>query len=352
MAKVIRFSNRMEAQEQAAGWLARVDKGLSPADEIELRRWLREHAQHREAFLELAALWDEADRLAELAALFPLERMTDRRDGVVGAQRWLYATAAAAGAVLVSAAVFLMLRAPELVEGVGEALFAAEYSTQVGVQAVEHLPDESVLRLNTYTDVDVEYTPARRTVFLHRGEAYFEVAPDPSRRFRVHVGNRIVEAVGTAFNVRLDPGGELHVTVTSGRVRVISSEARATEQQPTLRAPNATTLVEGDLAVLSYSPGEAETRVRRLQPADIDIKLAWRRGALIFRGEPLDTMLEEAGRYTTAEFVLADEELADIRVGGYFRVGDIDSLLAVLRENFGIEAERMSEDRIILRATR
>jgi transmembrane sensor len=338
----------MQAQEQAAGWLARIDKGLSPADEIELRRWLREHAQHREVFLELAALWDEADRLSELAALFPLERMAERHDGVVWAQGWRYVAAAAA--VLVSAAVLLMLRAPERVEDVEEVVYAAEYSTQVGGQAVEHLPDESVLRLNTYTDVDVEYTPAGRTVFLHRGEAYFEVASDPNRRFRVRVGDRIVEAVGTAFNVRLDPGGEVHVTVTSGRVRVTRSETRAVGQQAALRAPNATTLVEGDVAVVDRSSGETE--VRRLQPADIDIQLAWRRGALIFRGEPLDTMLKEAGRYTMAEFVLADEELADIRVGGYFRVGDIDSLLAVLRENFGIEAERMGEDRIILRATR
>ena len=41
-----------------------------------------------------------------------------------------------------------------------------------------------------------------------------------------------------------------------------------------------------------------------------------------FQGEPLDNVLAEVSRYTTTRFVIADEKLRDVRVGGYFKIGE------------------------------
>ena len=74
---------------------------------------------------------------------------------------------------------------------------------------------------------------------------------------------------------------------------------------------------------------------------------------LVFQGEPAETMLAEVGRYTTSEFMLADRELAQVRVAGYFRAGDIEGLLAAsrLRDNFRIESQLIGE-RVVLRSAR
>jgi transmembrane sensor len=61
-------------------------------------------------------------------------------------------------------------------------------------------------------------------------------------------------------------------------------------------------------------------------------------------------MLAEVARYTTARFDIEDDSLRDVRVGGYFRAGDVDGLLLALRENFNIESERVGANRIVLRS--
>ncbi len=81
------------------------------------------------------------------------------------------------------------------------------------------LEDGSVVELNALTKLDVQYTPTERRVRLVRGEAYFIVAKNPQRPFRVSANQVTVQAVGTAFSVGLDPK-ELSVLVTEGKVRV------------------------------------------------------------------------------------------------------------------------------------
>jgi transmembrane sensor len=51
------------------------------------------------------------------------------------------------------------------------------------------------------------------------GEAHFFVEKDPQRPFVVNAAGIDVRAVGTAFNVRIDPAA-VEVLVTEGRVRV------------------------------------------------------------------------------------------------------------------------------------
>jgi len=68
---------------------------------------------------------------------------------------------------------------------------------------------------------------------------------------------------------------------------------------------------------------------------------------LVFNGEPLNSVLLEIGRYTTVVFA-PDDAIRDVRVGGYFRAGDIDGLLLALRESFDIDSRRTADGRIAL----
>ena len=79
----------------------------------------------------------------------------------------------------------------------------ASHVTRIGEQRLVVLKDDSVLNLNTDTELDVRFTDERRWLRLHRGEAYFDVAPDPARPFVVVTPHGRIEAVGTAFGVRV-----------------------------------------------------------------------------------------------------------------------------------------------------
>ena len=88
------------------------------------------------------------------------------------------------------------------------------------------LADNSVLRLNTDTAVTVRYRPAERLIEIDRGQAFFEVAHEPTRRFRVVAGATNIVAVGTQFDVYRDRVSTV-VTVVEGQVTVASDSTLA-----------------------------------------------------------------------------------------------------------------------------
>ena len=93
--------------------------------------------------------------------------------------------------------------------------------------------------------------------------------------------------------------------------------------------------------------GKVEEK-ENLSKNDIDDDLAWQKGMIVFKGEPLESVLEEIGRYTPVRFSISDEGLKRRRVAGYFKVGDIEGLLGALKNSFNIEYEKITETSIQL----
>lgn len=61
------------------------------------------------------------------------------------------------------------------------------------------------------------WTGQSRTVFMERGNAFFDIAPDPAP-FIVKVGTSSITVLGTSFNIRLQ-GHTLNLSVKTGKVR-------------------------------------------------------------------------------------------------------------------------------------
>jgi transmembrane sensor len=135
--------------------------------------------------------------------------------------------------------------------------------------------------------------------------------------------------------------------VTQGKVlvgaRSLPSSASADTTTPLLSA-SALMLVKGESIRLSDIGAE----VHAVSAEDIDDQLSWRDGNLIFRDETLESAMAEIGRYTTIEFVFVDESLKQEVIAGRFKAGDVEGLLAVLRENIGIAYERTEDGRVLL----
>jgi len=83
------------------------------------------------------------------------------------------------------------------------------------------LPDESRVQLKAGSKLTYNgsFGGTTRDVTLS-GEAFFDVAHDPSKPFKVHTGKIITRVLGTAFNVNATSGNEVTVTVTRGKVAV------------------------------------------------------------------------------------------------------------------------------------
>lgn len=340
MSAPVRFRDPRQELEQATSWIVRIDRGLHGNEREELSRWLDESDRHRDAFLEIARLWDRMDVLSELAELFPLrEEIADNR-GAIG---WI-AMAGLACLAGIAVALFHFQKSNG---------FVASYATTIGQQQTVDLPDHSRIRLNTNTALQVEFSAKARLVKLIHGEAHFEVAKDPGRAFTVRTAGIDFIAVGTAFNVRADSTHDLRLTVTEGRVHVqdtLQSASRTYRNNPGLTGTS--THISADVDAnngVVIDPTTASVEV--IAESQVAAATAWQQGMAVFQSTPLEQVVAEFGRYSTTRIVIADQKLNRIMVSGYFRIGDIDGLSIALKHNFDIDVQRDS-DLIILSAKR
>ncbi len=88
--------------------------------------------------------------------------------------------------------------------------------------------------------------------------------------------------------------------------------------------------------------------VSHLEPQEAEARIAWQRGYIVIENLALPDALDEVDRYTRTRFVLGDQALRDVRVGGEFKTGDVDGLLRTLREKFLIESRRDTQGRVVL----
>jgi transmembrane sensor len=338
MNKIINFPprDRSEIEGEARAWLMRLDGGTRNRTELrEFREWLARSPLHQEAFDQAAAAWNKLDDLGQwldLEVRTPVRPLLPRRTFAVAATLLV----AALGAWLA-----LPLRD-------SQTTFRAEYATTIGEVRTVSLPDGTRVQLNTGTRLVAAMDHHGRLVRLDAGEAWFQVARDADRPFVVYASRLAVRAVGTAFAVRVD-GKRVNLTVTEGHVEIASLDEALPETAELQldrfdRTDSRVPLDEGQHVVYD----DRIELLSRWAPPEIERNLSWRDGMLIFDDDPLEQVVAEINRYARQKIVISDAEIQDLRFGGYFRVGDISSILATFEEDFGIRVERINEELVYL----
>lgn len=344
MSKIVEFPDKDAIQEEAAYWLVKLDGGdLSMADKERLRAWLARSRQHRQALKELANLWGEMDCLQVLSQLAPpVKPETDaaRKPAKIWFKHVFFSIrpSYALALTMILGAVFALYPALHWLNGDFQAELV--YETRKGEQSLVVLRDGSALTLNTNSKVQVRFTKKERLVHLSRGEVFVEVASNPSAPFIVHAGRGKLHALGTAFNVRLD-NGSVDVLVTEGAVGVSLADHHSTSRT---EGPEHLILEEAGSVRYTHRIEARDTlsqqRMQRI--------LAWRSGKWAFEGETLQEVIAEIRRYTDIDIRITDSDIAALRIGGYFDIGDIDLFLTALQTSFGVEASRTSDGVIYL----
>lgn len=367
MKNVIRLTNphmdREKMREQACVWLARLDISSTDIDLEELDGWLNESPEHLEVLLEMAELWDQMSMLSELSEVFPLSKYNKR----AGFMSWYRAPAIMATCASLVLAFVIGLN---LIKGNEELLSTSQitqsvsdtiYETQIGQRSTVELADGSKMILNTDTLVEIIYTDIDRRVYLRRGEGFFTVAKDADRPFRVFAGQRIVEAVGTAFSVQRNNQDNVEVMVTEGKVnfRVFRQNTMMNggfDENNLDSSLTAAVLQNSEVLPLeageyAAAPNEDPSLITTgiIQPEEMEVKLAWQHGMLLFRGDPLEQVLREFGRYTTIKLE-ATEAVRDIKVEGYYRAGDVERLLVGIEKNLQINVQEINKNHFVLSA--
>lgn len=338
-----RTSLREDPDAIAAKWVGRLDAGLTPEEQVELRQWRTDDVRNEAAFARFQATWSALGRARRTGAAAVL---TKQLTALAHRQRRRRFAAAGAGlALLLAVGLSRWAHAPSLA--------VASSASQVVLLGPERreLPDGSKIEYPAGSVFSVDYSGPVRRVILSQGEALFQVAKNPDRAFVVEVAGVEVRAVGTAFSVQL--GHEaVDVLVTEGTVRVEPSRvatgtiAAAANPPP---EPEAAVLTVGQKTVVPLSASSAPAAVTVASPDEVSARLAWRNPRVEFSGARFSEVVAVMNKYNRVQFVIGDSTLADVPMSGLFRADDPETFLRMLESGFGVKAEHRSSEQIVLR---
>lgn len=348
-----RSTPKLSAQivEQASDWFIEFSEGTVDASAREqFDAWLRRSPEHVQAYLKIAALWEEApvlgkrrvlasdDLVARVLAegnvvsldlrgpdapiaLAPTPKPGPESEDLISPEgiQPIPLSSRKEGSTLARLR-FLSLAASLFILVVAGAFFfynqRGTYSTATGEERSVSLEDGSMLDLNSQSKVRVRFSTYERSVELLQGQALFHVTKDAARPFIVSTDTTRVRAVGTQFDVYRKSSGTV-VTVIEGRVAVPPPGLLQQEGEVLLAAGEQLTVTPESIS--------------QPRAADVTLATAWTQRKIAFRGATLREVVEEFNRYNTRRLVIADPTLMNTRISGVFSSSDPDPLLRFLR---------------------
>ncbi len=338
--------------DTAAAWVLRCDRGLTAIEQDEFSQWLASDPRHGEQLARHRRHWNRLETLAvwrpEHSARPNPDLLAPPRSRAV---RWLPAIVALAAAAAFAIA---FLRPDDVGVKPPSAPVATERAAAVATVTQRVLDDGTVVELNRGAIMTVRFTAAERRVRLEQGEAHFRVTKNPARPFVVSAHGMDVHAVGTAFNVRLDTA-VVEVLVTEGRVQVSreSETSPGAFASPTPARPPVVPMLEaGQRAVVSLAAQPEAPQIALLTAGEIERVLAWQHRMLDFTAAPLADVVAEFNRHNTTQIVVADPELASVRISASFRSDNLDGFVRLVEVGSIARVERRSDHEILLRKAR
>ncbi len=315
-----------DIEQQAADWVARMDRGLDSDETEALEAWKAQSTRHAGALARAQAVFAHFDLGAEIESVAHTSaREPTHQDATSGTRRHWPLLAAAASVVL--AALVVIVMSIDTVD---------HYSTMVGEVRHLPLPDGSTLTLNTDTRVEVKMNASTRHVALRGGQIMLDVARDEQRPFIVDSGEARIEVVGTRFSVRNDPGRTLEVVVLDGTIEL--SRAVKDERRDPIRMSRNTRAITTD---------SGEIELDKLESSETERLLQWRDGMLAFSGDTLGEAVKEFSRYSRTRIVIDDPAVAERRIVGLYRATDPAGFARATAASLGLDM-RVSGNRIHL----
>lgn len=197
----------------------------------------------------------------------------------------------------------------------------ADQRTATGEQRTIRLSDNTLIRLNTHSALDVKFDAKQRRVVLQEGEIFVETGSheDP-RPFIVETDEGQMRALGTKFLVKRRDDGTLLSVLQSA----VAAHPQASDNELILREGQQMLIQRHSLGpMVAIAPG-----------AD-----AWMRGMLVVDNAPLKEVIAELGRYRSGYLGVASD-VAELRITGSFPLNNTDLALKALMPTLPVEIEQ------------
>ncbi|MBB6126343.1 FecR family protein [Mucilaginibacter lappiensis] len=180
------------------------------------------------------------------------------------------------------------------------------------------LSDGTKIWLNAATSIrfPVDFTGNERIVELS-GEAYFEVAHNITKPFKVLSNGQVVQVLGTHFNINAyQDEEEVETTLLQGSVKISGSR------------------LSPDKSALIIKPNEqAIFKNNQLSKitVDADDVVAWKNGVILFKNADMKHIMRQISRWYDVEVVYQGQITEDTYSGEISRNADLAEVFKILK---------------------
>lgn len=196
-----------------------------------------------------------------------------------------------------------------------EALVSNTLKTPRGGQFQLTLPDGSKVWLNAASTLTykISRTSRERLVEL-KGEAYFEVARDANRPFKVLSKGQVIEVLGTHFNVSsYDDEPSVKTTLAEGAVKIVETNKH---RDVVLEPGQQATLDSGNTLSVAQ--------------VDVSDAIAWKNGKLNFNQSDIYAVARQLSRWYNVDVVFKGKA-SKVRLSGeVYRNTNASKVLEIL----------------------
>lgn len=162
------------------------------------------------------------------------------------------------------------------------------------------LPDCTKVWLNSETELrfPAQFADDSRSVIL-KGEAFFEVAHEESRPFRVCLKEGMITVFGTQFCVSAYEESDLVATLSEGSIGFSSSQGQDVRLQPSQQ--------------LIYSPETEKMIVRKVNTR---IYTSWKDHLFSFEEQSLEEIMKILSRWYDVDIFFENPQLKQLKMSG------------------------------------
>ncbi|UZR97306.1 FecR family protein [Chondrinema litorale] len=189
-----------------------------------------------------------------------------------------------------------------------------------------NLPDGSQVKINSGSTLWYmsDYNNPSRDVYL-KGEAFFDVTPNPEKPFKVHVDKIVTKVLGTAFNIRAyDDDHNISVSVAEGKVSVYNNENNKVVPE----------ISSGNMAIYKADIGSFEE-----QEVDIEKVIAWKNNTIVLEKASCKEVFEKLEKWYGVKFITKEDLGITGKFNGKFHDTSLKDVLTGLDFSSQIDFE-------------
>ena len=191
---------------------------------------------------------------------------------------------------------------------------------------IKTLADGSVIYIaqNSLFSFPEEFKSGSRNVEL-KGEAFFDIAPNPDRPFIIETDEALIQVLGTAFNVKTQNGKGFELFVDRGKVKVtLKTDPSSSEM---VMAGEKISTVKNSLVKSKHIANETTS---------------WYKQRMQFKDESLQNIIHVLNRNFNTTFVLSDNEIGKHKLTVTFQNETAETMTELICMTLNLKSQKIN----------